>query len=326
MPTSRFDLRTLEARDPKDLLLRLRASLRADGDFPVRAKVVSDLYSLANNPNTPVPRITDLILKEPSLGARVIHMVNSAFYYRGHTIITVSQAVVQLGMRTLCDLCAGFVLIHKFLPAAKRGGVFADNIKRTILSSLLTSSLAAINREPGIAEKGYLAGTFANLGYLLLAFYFPQVYEAAAKRTSIRGQTTSRSITELLGISPADLNKTIIESLEIPAYYQELLVLVSSTENPKEELPKETKTLLDALNTGGAIGEALVADLPEDVFRATVAKIASQSPYTAQQLEEVLAGINSQFDQHCKLVELGFLKLPAYMATWGVIESPKEGS
>ena len=95
---------------------KLRNALRRDGDFPASAKIVSELRMLTSDPRTTANQITEVILREPSLGTRVLHLVNSSFYRRAKPIMTVSQAVVQIGMKPLADLCAGLVLLQKFVP------------------------------------------------------------------------------------------------------------------------------------------------------------------------------------------------------------------
>jgi len=198
------------------IIKKLEAALHEDGDFPVRTRVVTELRSLAANPNTSIDQITEIILHEPSLGTRILHLVNSSFYQRRAPIMTVSQAVVQIGMRGLTELCAGLVLMQRFIPSAQRGGIFADNLKKCILTSLLASALVGRLGSEEEAERGYLAGTFFSMGPLLLAYYFPQVYASASQRAEARRQSLTQSITETIGLSPVDLSIGIVKALAIP--------------------------------------------------------------------------------------------------------------
>ena len=139
---SREALDGSKALTPDELIQRLRSALAKDGDFPASAKVVSELRQLTNDPKTTASQITEVILREPSLGTRVLHLVNSSFYRRAKAIMTVSQAVVQIGMRPLAEMCAGLVLLQKFVPTARQGGSFANCLRKTVLTSLLTSSIS----------------------------------------------------------------------------------------------------------------------------------------------------------------------------------------
>ena len=89
------------AEGENPIVQKLKQALRSDGDFPVRARVITELRILSSKPNTSINTIADMILKEPALGTRVLHLVNSAFYQRNRPITTISQAVMHIGMRAL---------------------------------------------------------------------------------------------------------------------------------------------------------------------------------------------------------------------------------
>src|SRR5262249_18478010 len=99
-------------------------------------------------------------------------------------------------------------------------------LKKTVLTSLLSST---INRQLGSKsasagdETGYLAGSFAELGVLLLAYYFPKVYESAVKRSETKKQDIERSIREITGLHPLEISKEVIKALELPDFYRQVL-------------------------------------------------------------------------------------------------------
>lgn len=309
------------------ILDRLTAALRKDGDFPVRAKVVSDLRALAAKPNTPVEQISELILREPSLGTRVLHLANSSFFQRTQPVTTVTQAVVQLGMKALSDMCAGLVLMQKFVPAAKRGGVFADAVRRTIVTSLLSNRIAGNVNLEGLAEQGYLAGTFQSLGHLLLAYYFPQVYETAARRAHARGKDVSKSIAEILGTSSLDITLALVTALSIPDYYKDVLVLA---EKPLEERKGEAVrvALSVAVSTAAQMAEAIVHGSKQQLD-SVVETAVEKKILRREKFEQALSELPELFKQHCELIELNFLALPDFVMAYkikrdgGVAPTPK---
>jgi len=296
------------------ILSKLEAALHADGDFPVRARVVSDLRRLVNDQNTPVEKIVEVVLSEPSLGTRILHLVNSVFYKRTQPVLTVSQAVVQLGMRALCDLCSGFILMQRFSPAAQRGGVFADCVKKSILTSALTSSLVLEFGRSDEAEQGYLAGTFFAIGPLLLAFYFPQVFESAEKRAQARGQLVTQSIAETIGIAPVGLSLGVVDALDIPQFYRDLLFqtfhrFVHLDESPKAE---EIREMPNLLSTAAKLSEAIIDTHSRADLKKCLEDISQQSGLSVPQLLLVLEKTPESFKQHCRMIEMTFLTLPEH--------------
>jgi len=151
---------------PEEVVQKIRMALSPSGDFPVNARIVAELKELTSNPDATAQQITEVILREPSLGTRVLHLVNSPFYRRGKAILTVSQAVVQIGMKPLAELCSGLILLQRFVGGARRGGPFAQCLRKLLVTSLLSGDNPAKEGLPGhkADETGYLAGTFSELG------------------------------------------------------------------------------------------------------------------------------------------------------------------
>jgi HD-like signal output (HDOD) protein len=314
---------SLEAEGENPIVQKLKQALRSDGDFPVRARVITELRILSSKPNTSINTIADMILKEPALGTRVLHLVNSAFYQRSRPITTISQAVMHIGMRALSDLCAGLVLLQRFRPIAKRGGIFTDNLKKSILVSLISSHLAAESDSPEIAERGYLGGAFYGLGALLLAFYFPHVYDAAGKRAIARGHDINQSIGEMLGIRPLRLSQAILEALEIPDFYHQVLV---DSYRPLEETNSKADgpCLGHAVAVAGQIADVVIDGKDADAIQEAIAALAPVSDYDEDQLQHLMQQLAEMFDQHCAMIDMSFLSLPEYIQNYGETEEAAE--
>lgn len=314
---------TSESAVHKNVLEKLRTALRTDGDFPTRAKIVSELRSLANNPLANVEQVSEVILREPSLATRVLHMVNSAFYMREVPIMTITQAVIQLGMQALSELCAGLILMQRFVPAASRGGIFADNVKKSVLTALLTSFLAEEGKEEAAAERGYLAGTFFNLGYLLLAYYFPQVYETAARRAQSKGGNVSQSVTEILGVNPAELSLTIVDALGIPDFYRDTLV---EAHKPRAKRARNTSVgkLANALATADEIASAIMSKESREELEDVLYALEGVSGFELDQLFWAVEDLAEAFPEHCNMLEMSFLSLPDYVLHFADVDESTE--
>jgi len=320
--TNANDLPLSESSGPEQILVRLKSALKADGDFPVRAKIVVELKKKVNDPNTNIPEIADIILREPSLGPRVLHLVNSAFYSRGQQVMTITQAVVQLGMRTISDICAGMILMQKFGPTAKRGGIFSSSLKKSVLTSLISASLAEKTGQIKIAEQGYLAGTFFGLGELLLAYYFPQVIEAGTARSRERGKDVYQSITEILGIEPQTLSVTIMDGLEIPRFYKEVLL---EAHKPPIEIQGPNAGLARVLNTAELVSQAILREDSLTEIANLLEQLAPTSGLSVEQLKSMICELPQSFEQQCRIIEMDFLSLPDHMLEISV-DSLKPGT
>ncbi|MCB0353558.1 MAG: HDOD domain-containing protein [Bdellovibrionales bacterium] len=301
---------------------KLRRALRRDGDFPASARVVAELRELVTKPDTTANQITEVILREPSLGTRVLHLVNSSFYRRARPIMTVSQAVVQIGMRPLAELCSGLVLLQKFVPAARKGGVFAKSLKQTITTSLLSSSITGELQNQGRVgkdEQGYLAGTFYELGMLLVSFYFPKMYEAALRRSDEKKQSLSQSIQELTGLTPVQLSLEVIDELKLPEFYREVL---STAETPEtattlasegSDSEKHTAGVAQALYAAHEISSTLTQNGTKEELDNALVKIRNSVDLENVLLSDVIGQLVTRFQDHCASMDLHLPALPTYV-------------
>lgn len=308
---------------------KLRNALRKDGDFPASAKIVSELRMLTSDPRTTANQLTEVILREPSLGTRILHLVNSSFYRRAKPIMTVSQAVVQIGMKPLAELCAGLVLLQKFVPVARRGGAFATCLQKTILTSLLSSSLTSESRAAAPAagaskadEAGYLAGSFAELGTLLLAYYFPQVYEAALKRAEQKRVDLGQAIHEITGLSPLQLSLEVVNALDLPRFYKEVLLasLGKATDgagsgllpSEKAEIGRVAKSVQSARN----ISEVLVTSKNQQELDKVLLEVQKSLNLQSRALDKIVGDLPQVFKKQCDCIELTLPALPAFISDY----------
>ena len=321
----------------EQMIERLRSALRRDGDFPASAKIVSELRQLTSDPKTTANQITEVILREPSLGTRVLHLVNSSFYRRAKPIMTVSQAVIQIGMKPLAELCAGLILLQKFVPAARRGGTFANCLRKTVLSSLMASSISNEVKLPSSAaqgsnrnaEYGYLAATFAEIGTLLMAYYFPQVFEAAVKRAESKRIEIGQSIFEITGLTPIQLSLEVIDALNLPPFYKDVLQGVQQvkTSGAKSAAPsskvlaQDPSRISQAVYASSAISEVIVSGRSKQELERIVSQVSSKLGVESAAFGKVLGEIPTVFRNHCQSIDLQLPPLPEYVASFSAAPS-----
>jgi HD-like signal output (HDOD) protein len=317
----------------EQFLEKLRGALRQDGDFPANARIVSELRTLANDPRTTANQLTELILREPTLGARVLHLVNSSFYRRGKPVMTVSQAVIQIGMKALIDLCAGLVLLQKFVAPARRGGPFATCLQQSIVTSLLASSFSTSftpqRQKSTVDEGGYLAGLLAEIGPLLVAYYFPQVYERALKRSESKGQSLSQSLAEMIGLSRTELSLQVVAALDLPPFYSEVIAAAEKPQPMTKErgLVSEQLAILrtgNALFAAKTISESVVSNRGAGDLDTQLARITKVLGIDPKGLAGTIGELPTVFAKHCATVEVSLPALPDFVGRYGASSAQAE--
>lgn len=315
----------------EDIIEKLCTSLTQEGDFPTSARVVSELRTLATDSNTTANQITEVILREPSLGIRLLHIVNSSFYRRATPIMTVSQAVLRIGMKQLAELCAGLVLLQKFIPAARKDGSFASCLRKAVMTPLLTTTLAqeiqpTKDKKSNQNESGFLAGLFGELGVLLLAFYYPEIYESATKRSQAKNQPIAQSLKEIVGLSPCQISERVLEALELPEYYNKILRQIESP-RPMKELdatPSEQKVIFftsQAVYGATEVSAVLAEGGNKEALDKVIAKLKDKIQLDIKGIETAISNLPQIFADHCSSLELDLQPIPEFVLQYREVAS-----
>lgn len=313
-----------------DFLKKLKGALGKDGDFPASARLVSQIRELSSRPEATAQQVADLILREPTLGTRILHFVNSSFYANSKPVLTISEAVIQVGMQPIAELCTNLILLQKFIPLTRRSGPFAQCFQKTITTSLLTSIIAT-QSDPSHAahstkagkESAYLAGTFGELGLLLTSFYFPKLFESAQNRAATKEISLSKSIQQLVGLTPTEISLEVLQELSLPSEYQTILSTTSAieaaTELPREEAQAAITRLVSshpstdiaqALFAGGKLAESFGQSEPRQHMETALLEINNLLPIEMPVLTSSLKNFVTSYEHFCTSMEVALPSLP----------------
>ena len=316
------------ALEKSSLIERLNHALKSDGDFPTSAKIVVELRRLTADPNSNAQQIAEVILREPSLGARVLHLVNSSFYHRGRPILTISQAVLRLGMKQLAELCAGLVLLRKFSTLAGRGNIFGHTLTQTIITSLVSAEISKISLAPEDANKeesGYLCGSMLEIGVLLLAFYFPDTYEKIALYATENKIPFSLAFRRKVGISQFNLSAEIIRTLGLPDLYHQSVQICAKMEDSLDlsEYPEAAKKLANIVFGSHKISECISRNLDSSMLDSAIKDNVSTIGLEKKLFEHLISQLPETFLNHCLALEVKLPPLPEYIKGYSTIDKPE---
>ncbi len=167
--------------------LALRGLL--DGDTPLKALVsrletlpsVPDLYSQIveelQSPNASVKVIAEIVAQDPAMTAKILQLVNSAYFGLSRHISNLNRAVNLLGLETIKALVLTAQVFSRFDP---------DTVEAFDVDSLWGHStvVGALSRAIADAEDGdeellsdaLTAGLLHDVGKLLLAVNLPNIH------------------------------------------------------------------------------------------------------------------------------------------------------
>lgn len=310
---------------PAEFVEKLKRALAKDGDFPASGKVVNELLRRASERNVTANQISAIVLKEQSLSARILHVVNSSFYSPGKPIMTVSNAVVRLGLKNVVELCSGLVLLQKFVPAARAEGPFADCLKQAVLTSIIARNLEAEiakHEERSASETGYLAGCFAALGLLLTGYYFPALYKSSVTRSQEEPEELDTTISRVTGYTPFQLSKHALASLSLPEMYDTILdaadrflrpnMHVEAAEAPKA-LSRDTETLAKVVACAHALAGTIVYGKTRQDLESCLKSLEERCGVERTVFQSLLTRLTEDYTDHCISLEIPPTPMPDFV-------------
>ncbi len=145
--------------------------------LPPFPKVTTRLLSMLEDDGVAAQDIAQVISTDPSLVLKSLHLANSPFYMVSKPIETVMEAVLVLGINTIKSITTA-AAIQKGLAAVKPRADAFDMLGfwRHSYATAIAASKLATGRQKGVADTLYVAGLIHDIGEVILAYYWPEVW------------------------------------------------------------------------------------------------------------------------------------------------------
>lgn len=162
-------LQSMVQSDPvRNLVARLNR-------LPSRPDLYGKILAALATPRTELAHIGMIVQEDIAMTAKLLKLVNSAFFGIGHSISTANEAVQYLGV----DILKALVLsVHVFecCPHLEKAGLHSESMSRqATLTAAAAKAIAHTERwSPAAQEEAFTAGLLHNCGLLVLAENMPE--------------------------------------------------------------------------------------------------------------------------------------------------------
>ncbi len=148
-------------------------------NLPPFPKVTAKLLTMLDDDTVSVEDLASVISADPSLAVKVIHLSNSPFYMVTRPVESVKDALFVLGLSSIKNMTVG-VSLQKGLSAVQpRSETFnmLDFWKHSYATAIVASKLGSREGRK-LGDTLYLAGLIHDVGKMILAYYWPDVWKA----------------------------------------------------------------------------------------------------------------------------------------------------
>ncbi len=230
-------------------------SLASKPDFPAFSKHVQDVLAAIEHDQLSPRELGQLILPDFSLTLNLLRRAN-ARNLSGRQIVSITHAVVMLGMEAVRHLASGQLIFEHFhdKPAGVR--------ELMTLSILSANHVRQLTRPyPEVrSEEAYLCGMVRNLGEVLASYYLPAQYARILKLNDQKGLPLSSACKEVLQFTFEDLGEAVVRHWGLP---ERVATSVHATVPPKGPLsPRDL--LMAAVSLGHLMTTSVYRMDPEE--------------------------------------------------------------
>lgn len=178
------------------------------------------LNEVLDNPRASASHIADVISEDSGLTARLLRLVNSAFYGFPSRIETVSRAVLVVGTQQIRDLALATSVMSVFRAIPEDLVSMKSFWLHSVTTGVTARVLATYRREANV-ERFLVAGVLHDVGRLLIYKKLPDQAREALLRGRRTGELYSQAEREVIGFDHAAAGGALLRRWKLPASLEE---------------------------------------------------------------------------------------------------------
>ena len=185
--------------------------------LPSLNTINSALRDLLSSEDSSAAEISEIVRKDPSLTARLLRLVNSAYFGLSSSVNSVEEAVFFLGVRQVKQLAMTTPVIEDLQEMIKQTSFdWSEFWKHCIAVAVITREIASRISEPSPDESDYLAGLLHDVGKIATAAVFPDRFVAIQNRVK-RGDIDLLEAEKMyLGMDHSEIGATYLAAHNLP--------------------------------------------------------------------------------------------------------------
>jgi putative nucleotidyltransferase with HDIG domain len=218
----------------------LTTFIQQRGNPPTLSAIYYELLQVVARPETSVVDLSDLILRDQSLTARILKLANSAFFGSAQAVDTMSDAIQLIGFREIQNLVLATAVIDAFVD------VPSDllDVKSFWMHSVacaVGSSILAEGQQELTPERLFIGGLLHDIGRLLMLLHAPAESREILDRCQREGQLSTKVEREVLGFDHAALGAELAWYWKLP---RALVDIIEGHHAPPESSSAPLDTVL----------------------------------------------------------------------------------
>lgn len=143
------------------------AALKEISHIATLPEVTMKIISLVEDPDSTAQDLNSVISNDPALGARILKVVNSAFYGLPGQIGSTNRAIVLLGLNAVKNIAIAASLAKLFRGGQITPTFTAKELWQHCIAVATTTRILATKTGSGLPDEAFLAGLIHDIGIMV---------------------------------------------------------------------------------------------------------------------------------------------------------------
>lgn len=231
----------------------LKQSLAQMDTLPSMPSLYAEIIAELNSPDASVKAIGEIISKDVGMSAKMLQLVNSAYFGLKRHISSPAQAVSLLGIDTVKSLVLSIQIFSQF----DGKGVPPDFMERLWEHNMQVGTLAKVvgkseKMDRMVVDHAFMSGILHDAGKLMLAANFPERYREVLDLMAAEGLPSWRAEGRVLGFTHQEAGAYLMGLWGLPGPIVEAIAF----HHRPNELEGEAFTPLTAVHIANAAANA----------------------------------------------------------------------
>lgn len=259
-------------------------------------EITMHIVEVVEDPKSTAQDMHDIVKNDPALAARILKVVNSAFYGLPAQIASLDRAIIMLGLSAVKNIALAASLSRLFRPGAISDDFDAHDLwKHCIAVGVCARMLASASQ--GQAEEAFVAGLVHDMGLLVEYQLFPEKLKEIVVHCMEEPQDFLAVEREVIGADHQAFGMALATKWKFPPPLRYAIAYHHNPELLKPEFHKLVTTIqvADAICGQNQIGFYLTSHTAEvteaalGVLGITADKVSELLVDLPERIEETLA-------------------------------------
>ncbi len=193
----------------------IRSELRHIGKLAPLPILAKSIIEISADPNASARNLAAVVKKDQSLTAKILKIVNSAYYGFYRKIGNVDHAIVILGFNEIKNISLAACIIRAYVddsdPLFNREKFWLHALGSAYISRALSSFKPTLN-----TEDAFVIGLLHDIGKVVLAQHFTDLFSRCLNLAKKRKQPLHKVSAEVMEIDHAEVGGLVAEGWRLP--------------------------------------------------------------------------------------------------------------